>query len=247
MDSLFIIFYATMSLLVAGTVKGAVGLGLPTTALGLLTLAIDPRAAIAMVLIPMMTTNLWQVYRQGEVLRALRTYAPFGLALAVGVAVTLVLTRDAPDRLLFGTLGGAILIFVALSVTRWKPSLPDRWDNAGQVGFGLVGGALGGLTSVWAPPMAIYLAARKTPKAEFVRACGLLIFCGSIPLALGYVASGFMTAKTALVSFGLLVPTLLGFAFGERLRNHLSEEAFRRWLLGVFFLMGLNLLRRAAF
>lgn len=248
LDSLLTtILIASLSLLVAGTIKGAVGLGLPTTALGLMTLALDPRAAIALVLIPMMTTNLWQVYRQGELLRALRTYMPFALALAVGVVVTLLLTHDAPDRFLFGTLGGAILIFVAISVTRWQPAISDRWDKRAQVGFGLVGGALGGLTSVWAPPMAIYLAARHAPKAEFVRACGILIFCGSIPLALGYIVGGFLTATTAAVSCGLLVPTLAGFAIGERLRHSLSEAQFRRWLLVVFFLMGLNLIRRAIF
>ncbi len=239
--------YVAMAMLLAGTIKGAVGLGLPTTALGLMTQVIDPRSAIALVLIPMLTANAWQVYRQGQFLAALRRYAPFSIALAIGVLVTLILTRDAPDRLLFATLGGAILAFVALSVTGWAPYLPDRWDRTGQIAFGTFGGILGGLTSVWAPAMAVYLAARQTPKAEFVRATGLLICCGSIPLALGYIGQGFVTAQSAAISLTLLVPTFAGFAVGERLRNRLSEVAFRRWLLVVFFLMGANLIRRAVF
>ena len=195
----------------------------------------------------MMTANAWQVYRQGEVVPALKRYAPFSIALVIGVFVTLMLTRDAPDRFLFATLGATILGYVGLSLTGWAPSLPNRWDRAGQVAFGTFGGVLGGLTSVWAPAMALYLASRHTPKAEFVRATGLLILCGSVPLAIGYVSAGFVTVQLALVSLALLVPTFAGFAIGERLRNRLSEVAFRRWLLGVFLLMGLNLIRRAIF
>ena len=247
MDFTLTLFFVAFAMLLAGTIKGAVGLGLPTTALGLMTQAIDPRTAIALVLIPMLTANAWQVYRQGETLRALRTYAPFSIALAIGVFVTLILTRDAPDRFLFAALGTTILGYVALSLTGWSPSLPDRWDRPAQVAFGTFGGILGGLTSVWAPAMALYLAARRTPKAEFVRATGLLICCGSIPLAIGYVSQGFVTIETAAVSVGLLAPTFAGFAIGERLRNRLSEVAFRRWLLAVFLLMGLNLIRRAVF
>ena len=66
-------------------------------------------------------------------------------------------------------------------------------------------------------------------------------------MAIGYVSAGFVTVQLALVSLALLVPTFAGFAIGERLRNRLSEVAFRRWLLGVFLLMGLNLIRRAIF
>lgn len=243
----FTLVFVVCAMLIAGTVKGAVGLGLPTTGLALMSQVIDPRAAIALVLIPMLATNGWQVYRQGEILRALRTYSPFAVALVVMVVATVVLSRDAPDRILYGTLGVAILLFVLLSATRWSPRLPDRWDRRAQLIFGAVGGVLGGLTSVWAPAMAVYLAARRTPKAEFVRATGLLICVGGIPLALGYIGQGIMTVQTGLMSFGLLVPSLLGFTIGERMRNSMSEEAFRRGLLGVFLLMGLNLIRRAIF
>lgn len=231
--------------LVAGTIKGAVGMGLPTTAMAILTLTLDPRAAIALILIPMVSSNAWQVYRAGEVLRALRTYLPFALALMVGVAVTVMAARNAPDRVLLGTLGVVILVFVAVNATRWAPSIPDDRDRMAQGIFGGLAGIMGGLTSVWAPPMAVYLAARHVDKAEFVRASGLLIFLGSLPLAVGYVRQGYMTGETVLISTALLIPTLIGFSLGEMLRHRMSEELFRRVLLVAFFFMALNLLRRA--
>ncbi len=60
-----------------------------------------------------------------------------------------------------------------------------------------------------------------------------------------YMSSVVVTMQVAATSTALLVPTLLGFALGEKLRGYLSEAAFRRALLLAFFVMGVNLLRKA--
>lgn len=238
---------AFLAFLIAGMIKGAVGMGLPTAAVSLMTLAFDPRTAIALLLVPMVTSNAWQVWRSGETLRACRTYLPFALTLMAGVAVTVALARNASDSALLGTIGAVLLIFVAANTSRWAPSIPASLDKPAQSVIGMVAGVLGGLTSVWAPPIAVYLAARRVDKQEFVRASGLLILLGSFPLALGYLRQGFLTPGLFWLSILLLVPTFAGFAIGERYRHSLSEHGFRRFLLVIFALMGLNLIRRAVF
>ena len=245
MESWGIGIYLVVAYLVAGSVKGLTGMGLPTIAMGIMTLVIDPRSAIALNLIPMLTSNMWQLYRAGDLRGVIRRYLPLALVLAVTVWTTVMLTAGAPDRLLFATLGGAILLFVAVNASSWRPVIPDRLDRPAQGLTGALAGVIGGLTSVWAPPIVIYLAARQTPKDEFVRASGLLLLMGTIPLSLGYVQQGFLTPQAALISAALLIPTLLGFTLGEKLRGHLSEVAFRRALLFAFFVMGVNLLRKA--
>lgn len=245
MEQAITIMLPVVAFLAAGAIKGTIGIGLPTTAMGLMTLALAPRDAIALILIPMLVSNAWQVYRSGEIARAFRTYLPFAVALMLGVGVTLQLTRNAPDRVLFAVLGASILLFVLVNLIAWAPRIPDRLDRAAQVLAGTVAGVMGGLTSVWAPPMAVYLASRHAPKDEFVRASGLLIFLGSLPLAAGYLRQGILDGETALMSVVLLIPTFAGFYVGERLRYRLSEVAFRKLLLLLFFLMGANLLRRA--
>ncbi len=237
----------SLAFLLAGTVKGAAGMGLPTTAVSLMTLALDPRTAIALLIVPMIAANAWQVWRCGEILRACRTYLPFALTLMAGVAITVMLAKNASESILLATLGAALLIFVAVNASRWAPSIPASFDIPVQFFTGAVAGTLGGLTSVWAPPMAVYLAARGVGKLEFVRSSGLLIFLGSLPLAFGYLRQGFLTPGLFWISVLLLVPTFAGFAVGERVRNRLSEDGFRWFLLVVFALMGLNLIRRAMF
>lgn len=235
----------TVILFGAGAVKGAVGLGLPTIAIGFMTLFIDPRAAIAYFMFPMLMTNAWQVFRQGEVLRTFWRYLPFSSALAIFVILTVFLSKDAPDRLLFAVLGAVILAFVATQKIRFLPQLSDKFDVFGQLSMGFLAGILGGLVGIWAPPMVVYLSARQTEKDEFVRASGLIILMGSVPLALGYMWTGLLDAQTSIWSLLLVIPTIFGFAIGERLRQKLSEAAFKSLLLWVFFFMGLNLLRRA--
>ena len=44
----------------AGLIKGIAGAGLPTVALALLALAIDIKAAIALLIVPALVTNIWQ-------------------------------------------------------------------------------------------------------------------------------------------------------------------------------------------
>jgi len=247
MEALPALWILAATLLVAGLVKGTAGVGLPMMTLGILTFFTDPRTAFAVTLIPIFVANMLQLYRVGGVRDAIPRYLPYILTMFVTIPVTLALTADAPERLLLGVLGAVILLYVVLAATRWAPSIPDGLDTPAQISFGTASGILGGLAAIWLPPMLIYLGARHVDKEEFVRATGLLLFAGSIPMLGGYVREGFLTGPLAIVSVGLLVPTTIGLLVGERLRRRLSEEAFRSIVMGLFVVIALNMLRRAAF
>lgn len=242
-----LLLLASLCFLLAGTVKGVVGIGLPTAAIGLMTLFIDPRLAISITLIPMIGSNGWQVWRAGDVWATIRRYKIFAVVLMIGVALTTLLTRDAPQHLLMAVLGSSIVVFVLVSLARDWPALPDRFDTPAQLVMGGIAGIMGGLTAVWAPPMVMYLTARGVTKDAFVRATGVLIFIGCIPLLSGYAYNGFLPREVALASVLMLVPTIAGFTLGERIRRHLPAATFRKVLLYIFLILGLNLLRRALF
>src|SRR3981081_192017 len=48
--------------LLAGFVKGVIGLGLPTVAMGLLAITMQPSHALAIVIVPAIITNIWQTF-----------------------------------------------------------------------------------------------------------------------------------------------------------------------------------------
>lgn len=232
--------------LLAGVMKGVTGLGFPAICIGLTTLFLDPRTAVALVLFPMTISNFWQVWRAGDLARAARTYAAFAAVMMLAVFVMALLAAEASDRLLYAVTGMAFVLFVVVSVAVDLPPLPDRYDMAAQLGLGATAGVLGGLTAIWAPPIAIYLGARHVTGDEFVRASGLLISLGCLPLIAGYATSGAMPPGLALGSAALVLPTLAGFHLGELARSRISPALFRRISLALFLLLGLNLLRKAA-
>ena len=244
-DLIPLIPLAGLAFLLAGAVKGIAGIGLPTAALGVMTLAIDPRVAISLILVPMLATNTWQMIFAGNLARTFRRYWVFALCLTLGVSATVFFTASADDRFLLGALGFVILLFVWLSWAGWIPPLPDRFDTAAQVLLGLFAGGIGGLTGTWAAAIAIYLTTRRVDKDEFIRATGFLIFVGSIPLLFSYLQLGFATLPLLGLSFAMLVPAFVGMWLGTKVRDRLSPEGFTNAILGVFVILAANLLRRA--
>ena len=48
--------------LLAGFVKGVIGMGLPTVAVGVLGLLMSPSQAAAVLILPSLVTNIWQAF-----------------------------------------------------------------------------------------------------------------------------------------------------------------------------------------
>ena len=57
--SIWILIGATF--LLAGLVKGVIGMGLPTVAMGLLAIVLPPAEAAAILIVPSLVTNVWQL------------------------------------------------------------------------------------------------------------------------------------------------------------------------------------------
>ena len=62
----YTIIIAVGVFIIAGTVKGVIGLGLPAISLALLTAAIDLPSAMSLMLVPSLITNIWQAVVGGE-------------------------------------------------------------------------------------------------------------------------------------------------------------------------------------
>jgi uncharacterized membrane protein YfcA len=152
-----------------------------------------------------------------------------------------------PVRWLIFGIGIMVVLWTGATLIKEPPRLPDRFDKPVQFVAGMFGGFTGGLTAIWSPAMVVYLHSRKFSKDEFVAYTGFLIMCGTIPLALGYVSNGILTRELLIGSALMIVPTLIGFSIGERLRAKFSGPQFYRAVLIIFCLTGLNMIRRGLF
>ncbi|WP_438996865.1 sulfite exporter TauE/SafE family protein [Candidatus Puniceispirillum sp.] len=225
--------------LFAGLIKGFLGLGLPAAAMALLTLIFEPTEAIALLSLPIIVTNLYQFSRSEDRLETARRYKVFALAIIISIFVTAWHITVFPTEILTSVIGVAMITFAS----QWLFGLSfSIGTGAGwQLGAGVMAGILGGLSSIWSPPVVMYLMARKAPKESFIAATGFLFLVGSFPLAVGLFMSGVLTIVAVIKSLLGLGAALIGFRIGETLRAHVSQDTFRKAVLIAFMIMGARL------
>lgn len=231
----------------AGLIKGTLGIGFPTTAVSLLAQFADARTAITIVIMPMLITNAWQVFRSRQFLSVIKQIWLLLLLMLIFIAIFSQLASVVRVDILTAVLGCIVAAYALHSLYARSAQLNPAYDAQAQIAAGTTAGIMGGMVSVWAPPILIYLSARRLPKEQFVATAGVILLSGSCVLLLSYMESGVLNYGLFLCSILLVVPSLLGFSVGEIVRKRLSAQRFQRWLLWFFFIMGINLIRRALF
>ena len=66
-----------LAYLIAGVVKGVIGIGLPTTAITIMTFFISPLMALGLNLIPMTVANIWQFSKADNPKKLINNYKYF--------------------------------------------------------------------------------------------------------------------------------------------------------------------------
>jgi len=242
-----LVVVAFAAFLFAGVVKGTIGIGLPTITISIVAQVADPRLAVALLFMPALVTNSWQVYRGGQLRRSIALLWPFALTLIGFMFFSAQYAALASVNVLVAGIGCMVVVWTVSGLFQAPLKISDRIDRPVQLIAGTIAGLIGGLTAIWSPPMVMYLQARHRDKNDFVAFTGFLILCGTVPLILGYLRAGLLNAELARGSALMIAPTLIGFTLGERLRQRFNSEQFHRVLLIIFCMMGLNLIRRAVF
>jgi hypothetical protein len=116
---------ATSTFVLAGFVKGVVGLGLPTVAMGLLAIVMTPAQAASLLVVPSLLTNVWQA--TGPVLVPLvRRLWPMLLGICLGTWLGGgLLTADDGTRASVG-LGAVLALYGILGLTSVSSSCRHR-------------------------------------------------------------------------------------------------------------------------
>jgi uncharacterized membrane protein YfcA len=230
--------------LFGGTVKGALGIGLPTLLIGFLTLFYEPRMAVAMILFSIMAANMRQAFVGGDMWQIVKRYKYFCIFASVGIFVVALMGSKVPLPILQISVGISMSIFALNGLFVNSPQLPQKYDTPAQIVGGIGSGILGGLTAIWGPPLAIYLMSLKLQRDQFIQALGVMFSIQSLFLTAGFIVSGELTMHIARIGAALLIPTFIGMYIGEKIRRRMNIEQFTRAFLCLFLILGLNLIRR---
>jgi uncharacterized membrane protein YfcA len=220
-----------------------IGLGLPTVAVGLLGLVMSPGEAAALLTIPAIVTNIWQLAtgpRFGVLARRLR-WLLAGICLGTLVGGFAFGRIAGPDARI--ALGAALVIYAALGLARLELRVPARLEPSLSPVIGAATGLVTAATGVFVVPAVPYLQALGLAKADLVQALGLSFTLSSLALGAMLLAQGTLGGGAAGTSLFALLPALIGMAIGQWAGARISPGLFRLCFFVGMLALGLDLVR----
>jgi len=244
---LYVILTVGIAFFCGGVVKGVVGMGLPLTAIALMTIVIDFEIAIPLLLVPIIVTNLIQAFQGGNFQILIRKFWSMLVAAAFGIfGGAYALYRLDPTYLLIG-LGIVVCIYSINNLLTFRFHIGKRSIPLVSPFVGLLSGFLAGTTGAVGIPIAIYFQLLKMKKDIFVQAVGIQFLFTGLVLTFALFLEGGLPNTAIIGSTLALIPTSIGMWFGWIIRNRVSEEKFRVCLYFVLLFIGLNLIRKGVF
>ena len=240
-----VILLGALIYLLSGMVKGVLGIGLPLIGVPLLSFLVPVPTAIALLSIPILLSNIWQMF-QGEGLGdAIRRFWPLLLTLMVGITIGARLLVGFDQATIDPLLGGLLIAISLTNLVAWRPRITPPMERILGPVIGFAGGLLGGMTSFFGPPIVLYMVSLRLPREHFISAIATAYLCGVVPLNVSLAVYEFLTLDEALISLAAMAPVFAGLLIGQRLRRLLPQEVFRKALLIVLMIIGAMLIRRA--
>jgi uncharacterized membrane protein YfcA len=230
----------------AGFVKGVIGLGLPTISMGLLTVVMPPVQAAAILILPSLVTNVWQMVAGPALTVVMRRLWPMMLAVCLGTWAGLGLMTGATAR--FGTalLGVALSLYAIASLAEVRLPAPKGWEPVISLLVGAVTGLITAATGVFVIPAVPYLQAVGLEKEELVQALGLSFTVSTLALAINVGLEGGLQLSEAVDTITALALACVGMWIGQAIRLRMSPTAFRRWFFVGLLLLGIYLIVQSA-
>jgi uncharacterized membrane protein YfcA len=242
-----IIAVVICSLIVAGILKGTIGVGMPVVALPLLSLFIDIKSAVMLLSMPLILSNLPQALEGGKTGRCLMQLGPVILGMIPGLflGVRVLLAVDANVAKI---IAGLVLVGVGgITLLAPMPQLQSRLVFPTGIVFGFFGGILGGIAAMSGPLVFIFLLAKGLRGKAFTKEASLYLV-----LSAGFTAILLMTSRQfswsdASVSTVATLPIMLGMYVGQHMRDKIAPETFKKLVLIAVIAAGAELVRHGFF
>ena len=167
----FAIFSA---ILLAGLLKGIIGVGFQTVGIAFLTVITNLPNAISLLLIPSLVTNLWQAGAGGELFTILIRLWPLIITASMMVWFGSIALTSVSLSYLSTLLGVLLIIYSTFSLfgLRFEVKTKNEWWLAPFIG--LINGVLTGMTGIFVVPCVFYFQAIGFRKDTLIQSMGVL-------------------------------------------------------------------------
>lgn len=231
-------------LVVAGVVKGVVGLGLPTISMALLALLMSPAQAAALVTVPSLVTNVWQIRPWATLGPMLRRLAAMQWGVVAGTLAGAWVLGAPAGTWARVSLGVALIGYAAWALAGARVSVQPRTERWLGPLIGAVTGLVTAATGVFVVPAVPYLQALGLQRDELIQGMGISFTVSTLALALGLYFNDRYSGAVLGASMLLLLPALGGMHAGQLLRRRLSAALFRQCFLATLVVLGAYMVMR---
>jgi uncharacterized membrane protein YfcA len=228
----------------AAAVKGAIGFGFPLIGIPLLSAIIGPRAAVPMMAVPTLLSNVMLVSRGGTSGRPRPHLVLAAAGLAVGTLAGAALIKALDPRELSLCVGGVTLGYVATTAFHLSARVSESAGRRAAPVIGLVAGVMGGATGIFSPVLAAYLHLLRLAKRDFVFWITMMFFVSNIVQVVSYAHLGLYAGSVLTLAFIGCLPMAIGTWSGMVLQDRLNSQVFGRVVLVIVFLAAINLVVR---
>jgi uncharacterized membrane protein YfcA len=229
----------------AGLVKGVVGLGLPTISMGLLATVMSPVHAAGILLLPSFVTNIWQMFAGPTLWVVFRRLWSMMLAICAGTWAGLGLMTGTRAQFSTALLGVALALYAITGLGALRLAAPKAQEPILSPVVGAITGLITAATGVFVIPAVPYLQAIGLEKEELVQALGLSFTVSTLALAVNVGIEGGFQDSMGYDTIVALALACAGMWIGQLIRQRLSPTAFRRWFFTSLIPLGLYLVVRS--
>lgn len=237
--------YIAAVFILAGFVKGVIGLGLPTISMGLLVVVMPPVEAAALLILPSLLTNVWQMISGPSLQRVARRLWPMMLAVCLGTWTGAGLMTGVNGRYAAVLLGVALIVYALIGLAAAPFAISTQRETLLGPVTGAITGVITAATGVFVIPAVPYLQAIGFEKEELVQALGLSFTVSTIALAVNVAGAGALNISMAGMLFAALVLACGGMWIGQIVRLRLPAASFRHCFFIGLLLLGVYLIIRS--
>ncbi len=230
--------------LFAGTVKGALGFGLPLVSISLSSLVLPVDLILVINAIVLFPTNFYQFANAGPMLPTIRRFWPVVAGLMITAPVAAIFITEINPRTLVSALGVMVMVFVIFTVISPKFSISTSGERPWGFATGLIAGAIGALTTSPGPVFVMYVVGLKLSRQLMVSSMGLFMMVVGITLTIAYWQSGLIDVNRFFTGICCLPIAAIGMVIGNRIAKVASAKIFSAVVLSVLFLLGANMVIR---
>jgi len=216
------------TIVLAGLIHGALGLGFPMVATPIIAIFLDVRLAILLTLLPTATVNIASIRTIGRNAGIIRQYGLLILCCIVGSVIgsqLLVVLDPDPFRVVLALL---ILLFLWASYSARLPSkLLTDWPRLMMLVCGLAAGLSAGTTNVMVAVLIVYFLSLSLDRGTMVPVMNACFLSGKVSQIVVFALAGVFTMQVFWQTLPLAGLALGSLLLGERLGKMIDAQAYK--------------------